>query len=200
MTGHETTSSALIWTCWLLGYHPQVQSRLRDELRSSPLADPATTINAGIIDAHSLPYLNAVCSEVLRLYPTVPLTSRESPVDTVVSGQMVPRGTEIVICPWVTNRSPELWGEDSDEFVPERWLDEKRNAAKIEKYSFLTFLHGPRSCIGQEFARNELRCLLARLFLKFQLELIDPDVIPKPVGAITIRPAGGMMVRLLEMA
>lgn len=116
---------------------------------------------------------------------------------TRILDQVIPKGTEVILSPWATNRSPELWGEDADEFKPERWLKDGEKA--MNSYEFITFLHGPRSCIGQGFARSELKCLLAALVLRFRLALARPGEVPEPAGAVTIKPKNGMRLKLTEI-
>lgn len=196
--GHETTSSALTWCTYLLCAHPEVQVHLREELEASPLVDFSEDVTAEDVDA--LPYLSAVCAETLRVYPTVPVTARVATRETRILDQVVPKGTEIIICPWAINKHPELWGPDADDFKPERWLEgEKSGERGMNTYEFITFLHGPRSCIGQGFARSELKCLLAALVLKFRMELMEPGKVPVPAGAVTIKPKDGMHLRLTEI-
>ena len=121
---HETTASALTWACYLLTLHPEIQERLREEIRAQiPSADSPITWS----DLESLPLLNGVCQEVLRLFPTVPATIRESIRDTTVAGTFIPKGTRIVLVPYAINRSPEFWGSTGDEFLPERWIDTDPN-------------------------------------------------------------------------
>lgn len=196
-SGHETTSSALTWVTYLLSANPDTQTRLRKELQASPLADLSETINAETIDA--LPYLSAVCSETLRFYPTVPVTARVAVRDTEILGQRIPKGTELLISPWAINRHPDLW-EEPDKFKPERWLTPERAGERgMNNYDFITFLHGPRSCIGQGFARSELKCLLAAMVLRFNLELAVPGEVPEPAGVVTIKPKNGMRLKLTEI-
>ncbi|KAF4549281.1 Cytochrome P450-like protein 36 [Elsinoe fawcettii] len=195
--GHETTSSALTWTIFLLSTHPEIQVRLREEVKaaftSSEHSDLATTLER-------LPLLNGICNETLRLYPTVPVTVRRSNRPTTLLDRPIPEATDVVICPWVTNRLPALWGKDADQFVPERWINEDgtpNNSGGVESnYSFLTFLHGPRSCIGQNFAKAELRCLLAAFVGKFEWDLDMPVEDVVPAGVITIKPKNGLKVKL----
>lgn len=160
--GHETTSSTLSWCLFLLARHPEYQIKLRDEIRASlpspgSTLEPSTsTITAAEIDA--LPYLNSICNETVRLYPTVPVTTRQVTKATPLAGRIMPEGTSIVIAPWAVNRNTRLWGADANNFRPERWLDDKSGDGKltlnntggaVSNYDNLTFLHGPRSCIGQ---------------------------------------------------
>ena len=100
------------------------------------------------------------------------------------------------------NRSPELWGDNAEDFVPERWIDDGKpnnSGGAGSNYSLLTFLHGPRSCIGQGFAKAELRCLVAAFICAFEWELNmkGKDIIP--AGVITIKPKNGLHLRLKSL-
>ncbi|KAI9711926.1 MAG: hypothetical protein M1828_001768 [Chrysothrix sp. TS-e1954] len=165
--GHETTSSALTWALWLLSTHPNVQERTRAEvLKFIPRSDANATMDASTLD--EMHYLTAVCNEVLRLYPTVPNTAREAKRDTTIGNQRVPKGAFVAISPWAINRLPSIWGPDASEFNPDRWFGDHQPANQ-NAYNFVTFIHGPRSCIGQGFSRSELRCLLAATVRRFQV-------------------------------
>ncbi|KAF2655821.1 cytochrome P450 [Lophiostoma macrostomum CBS 122681] len=204
--GHETTSSAFTWATHLLAINPAIQKRLREEIHAaipSPKAfsDQRSDI-AGILE--SLPYLNAVCNETLRLYPTIPITSRVALRDTSIAGTFIPKGALSFIVPWATNRDPNLWGSDAEVFRPERWIDVETARANYmggadSNYSFLTFLHGPRSCIGERFARAELRALVAAFVGNFEMEMADTKEKVLPGGTITSKPIGGMKLRLKEV-
>ena len=168
--GHETTSSAMTWACYLLSIHPEGQTRLREEIRANlPPIDDSETITASALD--KCHYLNAVCNEVLRLYAPVPFTMREAGRNTSILGQYVPKGTKIILAPWAVNISSSLWGADAIKFDPDRWLGPgKANSGGAESnYSFLTFLHGPRSCIGQSFAKSEFAWYVFVIFLFFRI-------------------------------
>jgi len=203
LSRHETTSSAFTWATYLLSTRKDVQRRLREEIREALPADTASYSSfdfSGVLE--KLPLLNGICNETLRLYPTVPITIRVAVRDTTLAGHLIPRGTEIIICPWAVNRTPELWGSDASEFKPERWIDDGKpnNSGGAESnFSLLTFLHGPRSCIGQNFAKAELRCLLAAFITNFEWELDMPreDIIP--AGVVTIKPRNGLKVKLTKI-
>ncbi|KAI9807740.1 MAG: hypothetical protein M1826_004461 [Phylliscum demangeonii] len=205
--GHETTSSTLTWAVYLLCQHPEAQRRLRAEIHAHLAAPargehddrrPCTTA----ADIERLPYLQAVCAEVLRLYPAIIFTLRVAVHDTTILQQPVPRGTQIVLVPWAVNRSRALWGPDAKDFRPERWLSAGRantRGGADSNYSFMTFMHGPRSCIGQAFARAEFACLLAALLGRFRIEFPDPAHPPHvtiPPG-IVAKPLHGLEVRLI---
>ncbi|KAI4113095.1 MAG: hypothetical protein LQ345_005852 [Seirophora villosa] len=197
LAGHETTATGIIWAVHCLSTHPHYQTRLREEIRANlPSIDSSTPATAEALDR--LPFLNAVCNEVLRLYPPVVMTLREAAKDTTICGQYVPKGTMIIVCPSAVNRSKELWGPDASEFNPERWLGpgKMNTGGASSNYAFLTFLHGPRSCIGQVFAKAEFAVLLAGLAGRFEMELEDKDSEIKILTGITARPMGGMNVRM----
>lgn len=193
--GHETTASALTWAAFLLSKHPDVQIRLRNEIREH-IESLNDKINDTIIDG--MPYLHAVCQEVLRIYAPVPLTMREAVHDTTLMGNVVPKGTVVMLCMWAVNFSKELWGADADEFNPDRWMKpgQAGSGGASSNYAFLTFLHGPRSCIGQRFATAEMACLLAAFVGRFEFELTYPDMEPVIKGGITARPKDGLKLNL----
>ncbi|KAI1211052.1 cytochrome P450 [Annulohypoxylon truncatum] len=201
--GHETTATAMTWGIYMLCRYPEIQKRLRDEIRANlPPIDSDKGVNSQDID--HLPYLNAVASEVLRYYAPVPLTLREAAVDTTIQGQKVPKGTAIMLSPWATNFDKTMWGPDAHEFNPDRWMpkgpDDKKAASggASSNYAFLTFLHGPRSCIGLAFARAEFACLLATWVGRFEFALANEEYRDEKnimiKGGITARPEHGMHV------
>ncbi|KAF1938889.1 cytochrome P450 [Clathrospora elynae] len=201
--GHETTSSALTWASYLLSLHPTIQTRLREEIHKTipnpkALSNPTFDI-ANLLE--NMPYLNGVCNEVLRLFPTIPVSARVAIRDTTIAGQFIPSGTMSFIVPWAINRNPALWGPDSEDFVPERWIDKDTGRATMNggansNYAFLTFLHGPRSCIGERFARAEMRSLIATFVGSFEMEMADPGEKVIVGGTITSKPMKGMRLRL----
>lgn len=197
--GHETTSTALQWAVYALCKHPDVQTRLREEIRAnlpSPSAENPEPLSAATLD--SLPYLNAVCNEVLRFHPSVPSTIRVAARDTTILGTPIAKGTLLLLTPNAVNHSKELWGPDADKFDPERWLGPGRanTGGATSNYALLTFIHGPRSCIGQGFAKAELACLVAATVGKYEIELQYPDAkLDVRLGA-TVSPKDGVLAKL----
>ncbi|KAI1172264.1 cytochrome P450 [Nemania sp. FL0916] len=223
--GHETTATALSWSVYALSKDLAMQTRLREEIRahlpSPSLSEPRGPAGLNtIIDR--MPYLHAICLEVLRYFAPVPITIREAAVDTTISGTPVPAGTKVIICPRATNRAVSLWGDDAGVFNPERHLSQprqaytdpleehghserpKKHAGTRSNYATLTFLHGPRSCIGQSFAQSELAILLATLIGRFEFtladELLRDETKLKLRRGATNRPLKGlkMKVKLVE--
>ncbi|EEY22465.1 cytochrome P450 4F4 [Verticillium alfalfae VaMs.102] len=201
---HETTASALTWACYLLAKQPEIQRKVREEVLES--ITPGVT--GGLIsdlagNLEQLPYLNGTINETLRLYPTVPMIQRQAIRDTQIGKQFIPKGTTIAISIWYVNRCPDFWGPDACEFRPERWvtndLKPNKNGGASSNYDFLTFSRGPRNCIGQGFAKAEMRCLLAAMAMSFTWDLAMDDKKVVPRGVITIKPENGMYLRLTPL-
>lgn len=207
--GHETTSASLTWAVYALCRHPAVQTRLREEVRANlpSVDDDEGGAAVTSVDIDRLPYLNAVVNETLRLYPAVPLSAREAVQDAVVQGVRIPRGTTLTLPPWAVNVDRTLWGDDADQFNPDRWID-RRESDGVEvpnntggassNYAFFTFLHGPRSCIGSSFARGEFASLLAGWVGQFEFTLVDQELMDetklKVKSGVTIKPEDGLRV------
>ncbi|TCD68997.1 cytochrome P450-dit2 [Steccherinum ochraceum] len=187
--GTDTTSSALTRVLYVLAAHPEAQVKLRKELKEAR----ADGQDLSYDDLVSLPYMDAVCRETLRLYAPVPIMTRETNQDSVLplhtpikgkDGQLldeiaVPANTTVIIGILASNRSQALWGDDANEWKPERWLaplpDSLTEARVPGVYSHLmTFLAGGRACIGFKFSQLEMKVILAMLIENFTFDL-SPD-------------------------
>ncbi|KAL1746453.1 cytochrome P450 [Schizophyllum fasciatum] len=195
----DTTSSALSRTFYLLAQRPDVQDRIREEIRAMKQDTDVLTYD----DYERLPYLDAMIRETLRLYPPVTMLMRKATKDAIlpfgkpvagVDGRElaethVPRGTSIIVSIHNANRSKELWGADALEWKPERWLaplpDSITNARMPGIYSnLLTFLGGGRACIGFKFSQLEMKVALVEILDVFRLEL-SPKTIKWRMGNIS---------------
>ncbi|KAI1766324.1 cytochrome P450 [Hypoxylon sp. FL1150] len=188
--GHITTAVTLDWTTFELGKRPQLQHRLREEIRSRLPGSKLHEVNAGDIEA--LPLLAAVCNETLRLYPALPFTTRTAVRDTTILGTRVPKGTTVTWSAHAINRDKEFWGADAGTWNPERWMGDstrEKTGGATNNFAFLTFSAGPKNCIGQQWARAELACLVAALVGRFEIELTNPDTAEyvEPVTALMSR-------------
>ncbi|KAF9265256.1 cytochrome P450 [Marasmius fiardii PR-910] len=199
--GHETTSTSTTWAIYLLSMYPQTQIRLREELLS---AVPTDTPSMEQLNA--LPYLDAVVRETLRLLAPVPATQRMAMKDDVIPldepfidryGRKhavleVKKGQQIQIPILGINRDKTLWGEDAEEFKPDRWqnLPESVNGIPGVWGNIMTFLGGSHACIGWRFSLVEMKALLFTLIRAFEFELVVPkeDLLIKR-GSVVNRPA-----------
>jgi len=187
MAGHETTANTMAWAWFLLANSPASAARLRDEARAV-LGGRA----AGHDDVPNLPYARAVIEETLRLYPPVPVLAREALVDTKVAGTPVPRGSLLLVVPWLLHRNPRLW-EQPDHFRPERFIE-----GQPIRYSYVPFSIGPRVCTGQQFGMVESVICLATLAQNFA-PAMKPGHVVQPVSRLTLRP-GAHLPMLLQRA
>ncbi|OJT11871.1 Cytochrome P450 72A14 [Trametes pubescens] len=184
VAGHETTSTATTWCLYALTQAPYIQKKLRDELFT--LQTEAPTME----ELSSLPYLDAVVRETLRIHAPVPTTMRVAQKDDVIpvgepfvdrhgnvqDSIRISKGSPILIPMLALNRSTKLWGEDALEFKPERWINPPEAISSIPGVwgHMLSFLGGPRACIGYRFSLIEMKALLFALVRAFEFELAVP--------------------------
>ena len=160
VAGHETTASALTWTLFLLDQHPAVLNDLVDEL-NAVLHGAAPRVD----QLNSMPLLDAVLNESMRLLPPGLFFLRVPTEPTRLGNYDVAKGTNILWSPAVTHRIPELY-PDPQRFDPSRWQ-------KIDPspYEYLPFGAGPRRCLGATFAMMELKLTLGMLLPRYRLAL-----------------------------
>ncbi|CAE6522751.1 unnamed protein product [Rhizoctonia solani] len=190
--GHETTSTAVSRILELLAQRPDVQVRLREELRQHFEANPNETHHDALLE---LPYLDGVVREALRLYPPVTSIARTCQEDTVVpleypvdtpSGKItslpLKKGTRVFMSNVYFNRNRAIWGEQADEFLPERWIGHKLDeVTQSGSYlpgvysSMMTFGSGSYACIGFKFAVMEIKVMLAELVSNFKFEPAEQE-------------------------
>ncbi|KAK1217294.1 hypothetical protein PQX77_020032 [Marasmius sp. AFHP31] len=185
--------SALARTFHLLAQNPEVQSKLRQELREAREAQGGEDVPYDVLVA--LPYLDAICRETLRLYAPAPRVVRQStqtaivPLSTpvrctdgsVINEITLPADTKVLIDIVNANRNPDLWGPDALEWKPERWLSSlPSNLAEAKVpgiYSHLmTFIGGGRSCIGFKFSQTEMKVVLFQLVEAFEFRPADKEI------------------------
>nr|GAT56756.1 predicted protein [Mycena chlorophos] len=206
LAGYETTSISLTWALIELCRDPELQEKLRAELHAFGPEDPTWDQLAGT----ALPFLDGVVLETLRLHPALPETTRQAQVDDIVplsepvvtaTGETVDRitvlkDTVVTVSIRYMNRATALWGEDAFEFKPERWstLESSSHRAKeIQGHRhLLTFLDGPRTCLGKSFALAEFKAVLSVLVRNYSFEFPGPegkDTRVKTVLGLIMRPA-----------
>ena len=182
LAGHETTSTALTFALHLLGRHPEVQDRVRSEVRDAVGEGSPTAATTA-----SLPLTTAVVRETMRLYPSAPFLGRLAVEDDEVMGFAVPAGTTVVVPPWTVHRHPAVWADpltfDPFRFVPGR--EQHRH-----RYAWMPFGGGPRACIGQHFSMVEAVLTLALVLREHRVtSLADTDHLPVS-SLITLFPDG----------
>ncbi|KAF6751307.1 cytochrome P450 [Ephemerocybe angulata] len=189
----DTTSNALARILDLLSQHPDVQDKVREEV-SNAFEEHGSELDFDTVMA--LPWLDSICRETLRLYPSVPTLSRHAREDVMLplsepilskSGKeineiLIPAGTDIIFSILSCNRDPKIWGPDADEWKPERWMNPLPNTVSEAKvpgvYSHLmTFIGGGRACIGFKFSQLEMKVVLSLLLQKFKFSPTGQKVV-----------------------
>nr|CAG8435818.1 9006_t:CDS:2 [Entrophospora candida] len=192
--GHETTSVAVTWALYYLSRDLEIQDKLRKEIiKEFPDKDIVPTLE----QINSLEYLNAVCKETLRLAPPAPITVRESAKDTIINGYLVPKGTIIFVPIFTVHNMASTWGPDVREFKPSRWFDEHTKKV-ITNSNYMPFMIGPRSCIGNKVAFNEMKVFLAVFLRNFEFHEVEGLEIKRQLN-MTFRPSPSLQLWVNEV-
>jgi cytochrome P450 len=183
----ETSADAQTWVLYLLARHPDVYARVREEVDTVLGGRPVT-----YDDLKELPYSLQVFKETLRLYPPASIMLRGAIRDTTIGGYHVPKGTVVLISPYVLHRRESEY-PDPERFDPSRF--ERENERKLPKYSFLPFGAGRRVCIGNHFALMEGHVLTVTLAQRADVDLV-PDHPVEEQLLINLRPRHGLKARV----
>ncbi|BBD66904.1 cytochrome P450 [Nostoc commune NIES-4072] len=182
VAGHETTATSLAWAFYWIHHLPEVRAKLLQELDSlGENPDPNAILR--------LPYLSAVCSETLRLYPVAMLAlNRLVKSSLEVMGYQLNPGTVIIPCIYLTHHREDLYPQ-SKQFKPERFLERQ-----FTPFEYLPFGGGNRRCIGMAFALFEMKVVLATVLSRWQMELADSKPVqPARKGAL-LGPGGSVQM------
>ncbi len=194
--GHETSAVAMGWTTWLVAQHPTIQRQMQTEIDNA-VASATQNGQALTPDAlRNLPLTSRVIQESMRLYPPAWIMSRTAVVDDQVGELSWPAGTTVMVSPYVLHHDPQNW-PDPERFDPDRFLPE--NVKNRPAYAYMPFGGGPRLCIGQQFALQEMQFLLAMLVHRFDLEATTTQS-PGAQPLITLRAKKPVLLQLRHRA
>lgn len=183
VAGHETTATALAWAFERVLLHPEIYKRLKQEVAE------AGGTGASPEKLATLPYLDAMIKEVLRLRPVIPFIGRVLQQPMQLAGYDFPSGTAIAACIYLAQRNPVVY-PNPEAFLPDRFLHGQPDPA-----SFLPFGGGIRRCIGAAFALYEMKIVMGTILAHTDLELERPQPLPIQRRAITFWPKGGTRLR-----
>lgn len=188
-TGHETTALLMTWTMMLLASSPEWQNKARAEA-----LEVCRGKHPSAADLPKLKILAMVLNESLRLYTPASLLPSQAFDNVKVGGVELPKG----MCVWVPvlaiHHSKELWGEDANEFNPQRFAEGVQKACK-HQMGFLPFSSGPRVCVGQNFAIMEAKVVMSMILSCFKFTL-SPNYRHAPVSVLTLKPKHGVPIIL----
>jgi cytochrome P450 len=187
LAGHETTANTMAWSWYLISQCPDVEARLHEEIdRVLGQRTPAYE------DISQLSYTRAILDETMRLYPPVPILSRQANAEDTIRSRTIPAGSIMLVVPWLLHRHKLYW-DKPDHFIPERFLPDAE--PKVDPYAYIPFSIGPRVCVGKQFGLVEATLCLAMVAQRFRLCL--------PIGhpvthecRLTLRPKDNLPMRL----
>jgi len=174
--GHETTGSALTWALFHIHRDAAVKERLLDELGTlGAAADPTQVAK--------LPFLDAVCSETLRLNPVAPMIGRTLRGELTLKGHLLPAGVSVGISIIGLHRRADLYPQP-EQFLPERFL-----GRDLGPFDYIPFGGGSRRCLGASFALYEMKIVLATVLRAHALRLTDTGTVSSTLRNTTASPA-----------
>jgi cytochrome P450 len=181
LAGHESPSGALTRIWYLLEDHPEVYDSLREEY------DRVVDGDRPSVEAYGdLEHTRHVVKESLRLYPPTTGVNRQATEPVTLDGYELPAGAQFMIPQWLPHRDERFW-DDPEVFDPERWQKDVDRPA----YAYFPFSGGPRGCIGDDFAKQELTLALATMVGRVDLD-VQADGPLTFVPSIQLRPATTM--------
>ncbi|XP_057743960.1 cytochrome P450 94A2-like [Arachis stenosperma] len=198
LAGRDTTSAALTWFFWLLASHPHVEEEVVSEIIQKNHVDGSSVYE----ELKDMVYTHAALCESMRLYPPVPVDTKEAANDDVLpDGTFVKKGTRLAYHIFAMGRSERIWGADWADFRPERWLrrdgEGKWAFVGVDPYSYTVFQAGPRVCLGKEMAFLQMKRVVAGILREFRVvPAVAEGVVPEYTGYLTSLMKGGFPVKI----
>ncbi|XP_074317852.1 cytochrome P450 94A2-like [Silene latifolia] len=203
--GQDTTSSALTWFFWLLHKNKHVEQEIVKEINNNKKIIKKNVVE----ELKGMTYTHAALTESMRLYPPVPVHTKQAATDDVLpDGTKVKKGMLVGCFAQAMGRSEKIWGKDWAEFRPERWLREDTDNATGETklsfvprdmYTYPVFLAGPRICLGKDMAYLQMKSIVSAILGRFKVvpatgDGFHPVYVPETIAKMH----GGFPVRFEE--
>ncbi|KAH0766259.1 hypothetical protein KY285_002130 [Solanum tuberosum] len=205
IAGKDTTATTLSWFIYVLCKYPHVQEKIAQEIKESvtekenatDVTDFASNVSEDALE--KMQYLHAALTETLRLYPAVPADTKLCfSDDTLPDGFSVNKGDTVSYLPYAMGRMKFIWGDDAEEYEPERWLDRDGFFRHENPFKFTAFQAGPRICLGKEFAYRQMKIFSAVLLHYFVFKLSDNKKAINYRTMINLHIDGGLHVRVFR--
>lgn len=202
--GRDTVAQALTWTFYMLMKNPRIVDEIRREVQLILEKEGSTDSNVvphlARLTPAAMPYTMATFYEGLRLFPPIPFEIKQVEADLLVlpDGTELAKGSLVIWCSWAMNRSKETWGDDADEFRPERWLSaaaDSSSTATLKSRSpseFPVFHGGPRTCLGKKMAESMAIQSMAAVAWSFDFRLANPNEERVTKTSLTLPMEGGL--------
>uniref|UniRef100_A0A5B7BCU9 Cytochrome P450 704C1-like n=1 Tax=Davidia involucrata TaxID=16924 RepID=A0A5B7BCU9_DAVIN len=202
IAGKDTTATTLSWFIYMLCKHPAIQEKVAQEIKEATgmkeIKNIAEFAACSMSEAalEKMQYLHAALTETLRLYPAVPVDAKICfSDDTLPDGFSVRKGDMVAYQPYAMGRMRFIWGDNAEDFRPERWLDENGVFRQESPFKFTAFQAGPRICLGKEFAYRQMKIFSAVLLGCFVFKLNDEKKAVNYRTMINLHIDGGLHVR-----
>ncbi|XP_023762931.2 cytochrome P450 704C1 [Lactuca sativa] len=205
IAGKDTTSTAMTWFIYMLCKHPEIQDKVAKEIKEAiNFKNDVTNVEvfSNVVTEEALEkmhYLHAALTETLRLFPAVPVDAKICASDDVLpDGYNVNKGDMVAYQPYAMGRMKFLWGEDAQQFKPERWIDENGCFRPESPFKFTAFQAGQRICLGREFAYRQMKIFASILLGCFVFKLSDENKTSKYKTMLNLHIDGGLHVRVFS--
>ncbi|KAL1958667.1 hypothetical protein VTO42DRAFT_4010 [Malbranchea cinnamomea] len=178
--GSDTTAISLSAVFYYLLKNPQCYKKLLEELGQAVKLGTIENRPTGLVswsESQKLPYLDACIKEALRLHPAagLPLERIVPPQGIEICGEFIPGGTIVGCSAWILHRREEVFGDQVEEYRPERWLDAEPAKLKEMNGTMFQFGAGSRTCIGKNISLMEIYKLVPSFLRRFEVRLADPQ-------------------------
>ncbi|CAN1236637.1 Cytochrome P450 704C1 [Linum grandiflorum] len=200
IAGKDTTAATLSWFVYMMCKHPDVQDKVCEEIMEATerkefdgFREFAESISEEALE--KMQYLHAAITETLRLYPAVPVDAKVCVSDdTLPDGYNVKKGDMVAYQPYAMGRMKFIWGDDCEQYKPERWLNQDGIFQPQSPFKFTAFQAGPRICLGKEFAYRQMKIFAAVLIRSFVFKLSDETKDVSYRTMLTLHVDGGLHV------
>ncbi|KAL0397808.1 UNVERIFIED_CONTAM: cytochrome [Sesamum calycinum] len=204
VAGKDTTATTLSWFIYTLCKYPHIQENVAQEIKDATGCKERVDIlefAACLTDEtlEKMHYLHAALTETLRIYPAVPVDAKQCLCDDIMpDGFSVKKGDMVAYQPYAMGRMKSIWGNDAEEFKPERWLDKNGCFQHASPFKFTAFQAGLRLCLGKDFAYRQMKIFSALLLRFFTVKLSDDRKAVKYRPMLTLLIDGGLIVRIFH--
>ncbi|KAL6127819.1 hypothetical protein ACLB2K_071180 [Fragaria x ananassa] len=198
--GKDTVATGLSWFVYMMCEHPHIQEKIAQEVRIAiglNNASSADEVAANLTEEAlgKMQYLHATLAETLRLYPPVPMDGRVCFADdTLPDGFSIKKGELVAYKPFAMGLMKFLWGDDAEEFRPDRWLDENGIFHEESPFKFTTFHAGPRICPGKKYGYMQMKIFSAVLLGTYIFKMSDENKNVNYKSMFTLHIDGGLYV------
>ncbi|XP_074264493.1 cytochrome P450 704C1 [Silene latifolia] len=207
IAGKDSTANTISWFIYMLCRNPLIQEKIVEEVREVISGSESVLNVDNLVDRvtdealDKMHYLHAALTETLRLYPGVPVDGRSALEDDVLpDGNKVKKGDDVYYIAYAMGRMPYIWGDDAEEFRPERWLDCNGVFQPESPFKFIAFHAGPRICLGKDFAYRQMKIVSIALLQFFLFKLGDETRRVTYRTMLTLHIDGGLHVKALPRA